>query len=139
MSARTLQRSKILLIPSQNVREAFEKDEAFARAIVSELAECYRAVVRDQKNLKLRTAVERLANRLLSLDAAQGGKGEILLPYDKKILASFLGMTAENLSRAFNTLAAYGVEVDGAAVRLRDIKALRTLAKPNSLIDVVGD
>ena len=70
MSARTLQRSKILLIPSENVREAFEKDEAFARAIVSELANCYRGVVRDHKNLKLRTAVERLANRLLRLDKA---------------------------------------------------------------------
>jgi len=138
MSARTLQRSKILLVPSRDVREVFRKDEAFARAIVSELANCYRDLVRDHKNIKLRTAVERLANRLLSLDRAQGGRGRLDLPYDKKTLASLLGMTPENLSRAFNTLAPYGVEVDGSTIRLTDLKSLETLARPEPLIDQGG-
>lgn len=138
MSARTLQRSKLLLIPSENVREAFEKDEAFARAIVSELADGYREVVRDHKNLKLRSAMERLANRLLRFNALQGGKGVIELPYDKKTLASLLGMTPENLSRAFGTLSPYGVEVHGGEIRLTDIGALEKLARPNALIDQAG-
>ncbi len=138
MSARTCQKSKILLIPSENVREAFEKDEAFARAIVLELASCYRGVVKEHKDIKLRTAVERLANRLLRYHADQGGNGSLELPYDKRTIASLLGMTPENLSRAFNTLKPYGVDVDGATVRLSDLKALETLAKPNPLIDGRG-
>ncbi len=135
MSARTSQKSRILLLPSENVRAAFEHDEAFARAIVRELAGCYRGVVKDHKNLKLRTAVERLANRLLHYHADQGAKGFLELPYDKRTIASILGMTPENLSRAFNTLKPYGVEVDGSTARLNDLDALRTLAKPNPLID----
>ncbi|MCB1740975.1 MAG: cyclic nucleotide-binding domain-containing protein [Gammaproteobacteria bacterium] len=135
MSARTAQRSRLLMVPSADIRRAFELDEGFARAIVVELASCYRTVVKEQKNLKLRTAVERLANRLLQYSGEQGERDELVLPHDKRTLASLLGMTPENLSRAFNTLRPYGVEVDGANIRLTDRKSLEVLAKPNRLID----
>ena len=135
MSARTVQKSRLLLIPASNVRAAFEADEKFARAIVSELASCFREVVKDQKDLKLRSSVERLANRLIRFDREQGASGAFELPYDKRTLASHLGMTPENLSRAFNTLKPYGVQVDGSKVSLTDMKSLKGLAKPDPLID----
>lgn len=135
MSARTAQRAKLLLVPSTKVRETFQRDEVFARAIVVELADCYRTVIREHKDLKLRTAVERLANRLLRYHADQGASGVVELPHEKRTLASMLAMTPENLSRAFNTLKPYGVEVNGSTVRLTDIRSLKTLAKPNALID----
>jgi len=135
MSARTCERSKILLIPSEDVRDVFRKDEGFARAIVVELAGRYRTVVKEHKDLKLRTAVERLANRLLCYHKDQGATGSLELPYDKRTIASLLGMTPENLSRAFNTLKPYGVSVQGATVHLGDLKSLEALAKPNPLID----
>lgn len=135
MSARTAQKSRVLMIPAQNIREAFENDIAFSRAIVAELADCYRAVVKEYKGLKLRTGVERLANRMLKYHEDQGLTGSLTLPYDKKTLAALLGMTPENLSRAFGTLKAYGVSVNGSKVKLTDIEGLMTLAKPNPLID----
>lgn len=135
MSARTCQKSRILMIPAENVRAAVDADESFARAIVLELAGCYRAVVKEHKDLKLRSSVERLANRLLRYHSDQGKSGAVELPHDKRILASLLGMTPENLSRAFNTLKSYGVKVDGARVELTDLNGLTTLAKPNKLID----
>ncbi len=135
MSARTCQKSKVLMIPAENVRAAFEMDDAFARAIVVELAGCYRTVVKEHKDLKLRTSVERLANRLLRYHVDQGERGTVELPYDKRTLASLLGMTPENLSRAFSTLRPYGVQVRGAEVELSDLNGLMTLAKPNTLID----
>lgn len=135
MSARTCQKSKVLMIPAENVRAAFEADDAFARAIVVELASCYRSVVKEHKDLKLRSSVERLANRLLRYHADQGANGTLELPYDKRTLASLLGMTPENLSRAFNTLKPYGVQVKGTEVTLSDLDGLTTLAKPNILID----
>lgn len=135
MSARTLERSKILLVPSQDVREAFESDDAFARAIVVELANCYRSVVKDHKNIKLRTGVERLANYLIRFNIDERGSGRIELPYGKRTLASLLGMTPENLSRAFATLKPYGVKVDGTTILLNDLKSLEVLAKPNPLVD----
>jgi CRP/FNR family transcriptional activator FtrB len=62
LSARTLAPSRILMIPAQNVRDAMEKDASFSKMAVLELAGCYHGVVRAYKNLKLRSAVERLAN-----------------------------------------------------------------------------
>ncbi|MGE0311659.1 MAG: cyclic nucleotide-binding domain-containing protein [Lautropia sp.] len=135
MSARTSTRSRVLMIPAESVRQAFEEDAAFARAIVVEQANGYRSVIKELKALKLRTAVERLANRLLRLHAEQGGTGDLTLPHDKRTLAALLAMTPENLSRAFNTLKPYGVEVDGPRVRLTDLRSLAVLAKPNPLID----
>ena len=92
-------------------------------------------MVKSLKNQKLRNAVERLANCLLRSEAEQGGTGVIQLQVDKRTLAALLGMTPENLSRAFATLKPYGVEVNGREIRLTQIDDLRTLAKPSPLID----
>lgn len=135
MSARTGKRSRVLMVPSEDIRQVFKRDEAFARSIVVELAGCYRTVVKEQKDLKLRTAVERLANRLLRYHHDQGSTGTVDLPHDKRTLASLLGMTPENLSRAFNTLKPYGIVVKGNRISLEDTASLETLAKPNPLID----
>jgi len=59
----------------------------------------------------------------------------ILLIPSENIRAALLGMTPENLSRAFSTLAPYGVAVNGAEIALTNLKDLETLAKPTPLID----
>jgi CRP/FNR family transcriptional activator FtrB len=135
MSGRTLAPSRLLMIPSENIRAAFTEDPAFAQAMVVELAGAFRFMVRNLKNQKLRTGVERLANYLLRLRHEAGGAHRFQLPYEKRLLASLLGMTPENLSRAFATLAPYGVAVRGSEIELGKIKDLETLAKPTPLID----
>lgn len=135
MSARTIEKSRLLMIPSENIHAIFERDASFARAVVYELAGCYRSVIKALKDHKLRTAVERLANYLLRQHEKQGANGGLQLPTDKRMLAALLGMTPENLSRAFNTLKPYGVMVDGRAVRLNKVDDLTVLAKPTPLID----
>ena len=135
MSARTIEASKLLLIPSQNVRDAFHKDKHFAEAIVTELAKCYRGVVKSMKNLKLRTSIERVGNYIIRLQEKSGGQDMVELPYGKKNLASILGMTPENLSRAFGALQAHGILVDGPRIEITDRTALEAVSKPNPLID----
>lgn len=135
MSARTLEKSRIALIPSQDVLAAFDKDNDFARAIVGELATCYRSVVKSQKDLKLRTSLERLANYLLRTQKRAGNGGDFELPTEKRRLASALGMTPENLSRAFKSLQPYGVQVDGNRITITDQEDLERFAKPSPLID----
>jgi CRP/FNR family transcriptional activator FtrB len=135
MSARTLEKSRIALIPSQDVRSVFDIDGNFARAVVTELAQCYRAVIKSQKDLKLRSSLERLANYLLRQQRRVGGGGTFELDFEKRRLASVLGMTAENLSRAFKGLHPYGVTVDGTRIIIGNQAQLERFAKPNPLID----
>ncbi|WP_339739502.1 helix-turn-helix domain-containing protein [uncultured Maricaulis sp.] len=135
MSGRTIEASQILLVPSDDVRRAFAEDDKFARAIVTELASCYRAVVKSMKNLKLRTSVERVANYILRMQLRAGGANVLDLQIGKRHLASMLGMTPENLSRAFGALQAHGVTVEGRQITIDDAERLARYAKPSPLID----
>jgi CRP/FNR family transcriptional activator FtrB len=134
-SARTLTPAQILMIPAQTVRDVFDRDAAFARAIVNELATRYRSLVRALKNEKLRNSAERLANWILRADASQGNQRSIELTFDKRTLASHLGMTPENLSRNLALLSKYGVKSSGRDIVIEDAAALAQFAKPNVLID----
>jgi len=135
MSARTLEKSRIALIPSQDVRAIFDIDREFARAIVMELSLCYRSVIKSQKDLKLRSSIERLANYLLRLQIRAGGHADFDLEFEKRRLASYLGMTPENLSRAFKGLQPYGVFVDGNRITISNQDDFEGFAKPAALID----
>jgi CRP/FNR family transcriptional regulator, transcriptional activator FtrB len=134
-SARTLAPARILMIPAQTVRDVFSRDAAFARAIVNELADRYRSVVRSLKNEKLRNSAERLANWLLQTGSEQGNQHSIAMQFDKRTLASRLGMTPENLSRNLSLLSKYGVRSSGRDIVIDDLMALKQFAKPNALID----
>lgn len=135
MSARTLEKSRIALIPSQEVRAIFDLDSGFARAIVTDLAQCYRSVIKAQKDLKLRTSTERVANYLLRAQAQAGGRDDFDLDFEKRRLASVLGMTPEHLSRAFKGLESHGVTAQGSRIQITDGTKLERYAGPNPLID----
>lgn len=134
-SARIMESSVVVLIPAEAVRGVFDKDPAFARSVVAELAFRYRGLVKDLKNQRLRTSLERLANWILAHNEQIGRPGAFKLPIEKKALANLLGMRPENLSRSFADLAELGVEVDGAKVTIVDLAALTAFAKPDRLID----
>ncbi|WP_295532980.1 cyclic nucleotide-binding domain-containing protein [uncultured Thioclava sp.] len=135
MSARTLEKSRIILVPSEDVGAVFDLDPDFSRAVVTELAQCYRANIMATKNLKLRSSLERLANHLLSARKLAGNLESFELGLEKRRLASNLGMTPENLSRAIRQLKPYGVAIDGSRVTIADPSDLEGLAKPTDLID----
>lgn len=135
MSARTLEKSRVIMLPAEDVRAVFQKDPEFARAVVMELAYCYRGVVKGVKNLKLRTSIERLANYLLKWQKKTGGSNSFTLDIEKRRLASILGMTPENLSRAIKTLRPYGIEINGKIITITNADDLNKLAKPTPLID----
>lgn len=135
MSTRTMQRSEILMLSAEGFRRTMREDGAFAVAVAEELAGWNRAMVRQVKNMKLRNSAERLANYLLTLQVQQNGETTLNLPHEKRILASLLGMTPENLSRAFAALGDYGVAVQGNEVSLTMMAALRRMAKPTPFID----
>lgn len=131
MAARTLAPSRILLVPAALVREVIKQDTALMLATMHELALAYRDMVKALTDMKLRQSAERLGNLVLQQDRRQGGSGLVRLKAEKRLLASLLGMTPENLSRAFGVLAAHGLDVDGATVRIADRAALEAFSRPD--------
>lgn len=134
-SARALTPARVLMIPAELVRSAIEADPGLAHALMIELARSYRNVVKELKNQKLRSSLERLAAWLIRTDAEFGATGKFELPYEKKVLAARIGVAPEVLSRCFRSLLAYKVHVAGRLITIGDRSALTKLAGPNHLID----
>ena len=98
---------------------------AMMRAMSAELGNMTRQVV----DLKVRVAAQRLGTYLLSqVKEPAATKADFRLPITKGLLAPWLGCRAENLSRAFMALRAYGVETHGSRVLLHDVSRLRAYA-----------
>lgn len=135
MSARTLERSRIILIPASDLRAVFRRDPEFAVSTINELAGCYRAVVRHAKGLKLRDSRERVAAYLVKHLRRAAPANSFNLPLEKRILASYLGMTPENLSRTLRALERDGVVVEGSRVTVTDYDRLALVALPDPLLD----
>lgn len=135
MSARTLAPSRVLLVPAALVREVVKQDDALMQATMRELALAYRGMVRALTDMKLRQSAERLGNLLLQQERSQGGKGTVQLRAEKRVVASLLGMTPENLSRAFGVLGGHGLAVDGPLVRITDRAALEAFVRPDPVRD----
>lgn len=140
MSARTLERSRVIMIPAPDLRAVFRRDPEFAVSVIGELAGGYRAMVRHAKGLKLRTSRERVAAWLIThlreiQDAQTLPRLQFTLPMEKRLIASYLGMTPENLSRTLKALEADGLDVAGQNVTIRDYDRLVAVAGLDPLLD----
>jgi CRP/FNR family transcriptional activator FtrB len=135
VDARVPEPSRILLIQSDVFRVAVESDSALAREVMNSLAGQFRRMVRQVKNLKLRTAKERVGCYVLVLSTRQGTPGRAVLPYEKNLIASELGLARESFSRALSALRQSGVVVRGETIVIRDPPRLSTEFKLDPLID----
>lgn len=135
MQARTPEPSRLLLLEAAAFREAVASDPQLALGVIGSLAQQFRRMVRQIKNLKLRSATERVGCYLLALSSRQGTPDRAVLPYEKALIASELGITRESFSRALAALEASGVRVRGSAISIGDRERLAAACQPDILID----
>ncbi|HEY0526513.1 MAG TPA: helix-turn-helix domain-containing protein [Stellaceae bacterium] len=129
MSARALRDSVLACIPADELRTMLEREPRLAMVMLASVSTQYRALVRQLGDIKLHSAARRLASYLLDLAQEQEGRAAtIVLPFDKRVLASWLAITPEHLSRAFATLRRQGVVTRGARVEIADRDALAVFA-----------
>jgi CRP/FNR family transcriptional activator FtrB len=135
VSAKVVHPARILMLPAPALRETIARDPQLSLAMLASLSRQYRSMVKQVKDLKLRTSTQRLGCYLLALAEENGSNGAVELPHDKRLIAARLGMTPESLSRAFSALRKLGVEVRGHRIRLVDVSKLRQYCMPDRLID----
>jgi CRP/FNR family transcriptional regulator, transcriptional activator FtrB len=136
MTACTVTRCRLLAIDAAGLLALVEREAPLANALLRSVSREFRTMVRQVRDLKLRTAAQRLGCYLLArVKDADAVRADFRLPFDKGLLAARLGCRQENLSRAFAALRAYGVETHGSRVILHDIPKLRALAVPDELSD----
>ncbi len=135
VSAKVVRPARILMLPATALRQWIARDAQLSLAMLASMSRQYRSLLRQVKDLKLRTSTQRLGCYLLALAEENGGDGLVELPHDKRLIAARLGMTPESLSRGFSSLRKMGVEVRGHRIRLIDVSKLRQYCMPDRLID----
>jgi CRP/FNR family transcriptional activator FtrB len=135
MGARAPEASRLLMIHAATFRAAVAQDPLLAQAVLGSLAQQFRRMVRQIKNLKLRSVIERVGCYVLALSRHQGTPDRAVLPYEKTLIASELGMTRESLSRALATLEKSGIHVKGQTIFIHDAAKLAAVCRPDLLID----
>jgi len=129
MGAETIADSSLLRIEADPLRELIASRPEAAKAMLRAVSRELGAITQQVVDLKRQVTAERLSAYLLSLVTDErAGKASFRLPFSKGLLAAWLGCRAENLSRAFMTLRAYGVETHGSRVTLHNIEQLRSYA-----------
>lgn len=135
MQARVQEASRFLLIQADTFRLTLQQDPALSHALVASLAGQFRRMVRQIKNLKLRSASQRVGCYILALRRKQGDGSQVTLPYEKTLIASELGLTRESFSRALASLQDEGIEVQANTILIHDEGRLATACGPDPLID----
>ena len=135
MQARVPEPSRFLLIHSAVFRAAVAAEPALANAVIGSLAQQFRRMVRQIKNLKLRSSTQRVGCYVLALAQRQGTPDRAVLPYEKNLIASELGITRKSFSRALSTLEKSGIRVKGQTISILDGARLATKCNLDPLID----
>ncbi|MEI2734039.1 MAG: Crp/Fnr family transcriptional regulator [Rhodoblastus sp.] len=112
-------------IEAEALREEICARPEIGFAMIAATAQHLHHMVRQIEQLKLQSGDERVADFLLGLAEKDSGAADFTLPFDKRVIANTLGIAQETLSRAFARLRAFGVEIDGARVHIKDIAGLR--------------
>lgn len=130
MSARLFGAGELIAIPGAVLRDVLSQRFETILAMLGELSFRLRRQVRQIMDVKLKTAAQRLGGYLSGLTEAIDGQAIVTLPYEKRLLASHLGMQPETLSRALMKLQAIGVRHHNSmsCFVIRDIALLRGFA-----------
>ncbi len=132
MTARAVTPCRLLAIRTEGLLDLVAQQATLANTLLRSVSREFRTMVRQVRDLKLRTAAQRLGCYLLArVQDGEAVEADFRLPFDKGLLAARLGCRQENLSRAFAALRAYGVETHGSRVILHDIPRLKALAVPD--------
>lgn len=133
--ARVLDEAHLVLIQAEAFRDAIATDHALCLAVLGCQAAQFRRQIKLAKNLKLRSAEERVGCYLLRLVQEAAPNKPVRLPMEKRLIAWQLGMTRETFSRILATMERYGLHISGDTVAVADAAPLRARFRLDPLID----
>ena len=126
-SARIIGHSRLLVIPAESFAAILGQRMDLALRLLGSMSIRLHGLITQISSLKLKSTAQRLGSFLLGIADTQNHTITARFPYDKRLVAEQLGMSAETLSRALTRLAPLGVKAlgDTTMVGLDDISALR--------------
>lgn len=133
--ASVLEEAHLVLIHADAFRDAVTRDHALCLAVLACQAAQFRRQMKLAKNLKLRSAEDRVGCYLLRLVQDSPVNTPVQLPLEKRRIAGQLGMTRETFSRTLAAMSRHGLRVSGDSVTVADPVALHARFRLDPLID----
>lgn len=124
--AQAVAESIVLRIPAALIRERINKDGSFATRLLQVVGQRLNALELHMEHITVMTAPQRVGCFLLKLCKGKEGQNiGIMLPYDKTLVATYLGMKLETFSRTLAQLRDIDVTVDGPQIVIGDVRKLQ--------------
>ncbi|HWX47029.1 MAG TPA: helix-turn-helix domain-containing protein [Roseomonas sp.] len=135
LRARVLSEARLLMVQAEAFRDAVAADHALCLAVLACQATQFRRQIKLAKNVRLRSAEERVGCYLLQLAESCQPGAPVRLPMEKRLIASELGMTRETFSRSLAAVARHGIRVEADLVTVENPDAARARFVLDPLID----
>lgn len=121
--------ARLVAIPGRVIRSVSANDNVLMQNMLAHLSRHFDALAQDIGYSMRYDALQRVVSYLLGIAGAQPVPGvEVVLPMQKSIVASRLGLTPETFSRSLMTLSARTlIDVHGRHIVLHDIGRLQAL------------
>lgn len=118
--------AELAAIPAATIRALVEKEPTFTARVMALLNERTSQVQLKLEHMTTMSAAQRLGCFLLRLCHTQAnGTKTLQIPVEKHILATYLGMKPETLSRSQQQLKLLGITVSGQVITINQIEKLR--------------
>ena len=121
--------ARILRIPASRLFDKISASPEIGLAMLASTSMHLHQLVMQIEQLKTHTGAQRVAEFFVSIAPCTSGPCTVQLPYDKALLAGKLGLKPESLSRAFNRLKEYGVEIVRDNAIIQDVRRLENLVE----------
>ncbi len=127
VNAEVIEEAALVRVRAEHFLSCLRQNRDLAYRMLSALSLWNRRLKGEVRALREHSPLRRVSAFLLSLASCEEGEVTVSLPLKKVIIASRLGMEPESLSRVLGRLRDFGVQTQGASVRIQDVALLRRL------------
>lgn len=125
MNAQVVEEATILSVPAPVIRQNLKDNNRFAVNMLANMSLRSQRLIHQIEQSRLHTAKERVGWFLLQAHLDSGGEGGVVhFPYDKALVASYLDMRPETLSRTLKKFKAEGFDINHESIRLPEPNSL---------------
>lgn len=125
LGARALDDARLIEIPVPALIAEIRRSDGFSQTVLRALSRENERLQERLRSLRFDDTAQRLCRYLLALAGERPHSRSLQMPFEKRLVAEYLGMTPATLSRALLRLRGCGLAINGQRLTVQDWDRLR--------------